>query len=349
MRTDVKLGFAIGGVLLAVLIVYVLVVPGGNDRKKISSATNSTGAGAGTSQGGGVTLEPVTPDGKGKAVAPTPPAVPPVAENTPSAKVDPFESAKPETEPRADAKAKNLDWNRLLNETPTLIGETPVAGSGRAGRNPAATEKVAPAPTAGQGTDAAPGGVAGSGVAPGSTGSANPTDNTSKAGETTPLGPTEAPTSTPPTAENGARGAPAGTAQKHTIREGETLSSIAISAYGSANLYPAIMRANPGVDPARLKPGMTINVPPLADVKPSEAAAVGAAAKVAPMVDGAKEYRVQPGDSLHKISMRLYGKINRADKIYQLNKQAIGDDPHRLKVGQVLQLPEPPAAAAASR
>src|SRR4051794_11520485 len=28
MRKDVKLGFAIGGVLLAVLIVYVLVVPG---------------------------------------------------------------------------------------------------------------------------------------------------------------------------------------------------------------------------------------------------------------------------------------------------------------------------------
>ena len=28
MRKDVKLGFVIGGILLAVLIVYVLVVPG---------------------------------------------------------------------------------------------------------------------------------------------------------------------------------------------------------------------------------------------------------------------------------------------------------------------------------
>ena len=42
MRNDVKLGFAIGGVLLAVLIVYVLVVPGGssstNPPKKVSQA-----------------------------------------------------------------------------------------------------------------------------------------------------------------------------------------------------------------------------------------------------------------------------------------------------------------------
>jgi hypothetical protein len=43
MRNDVKLGFAIGGVLLAVLIVYVLVVPGGgNQPKKISKGTDTS-------------------------------------------------------------------------------------------------------------------------------------------------------------------------------------------------------------------------------------------------------------------------------------------------------------------
>jgi nucleoid-associated protein YgaU len=58
---------------------------------------------------------------------------------------------------------------------------------------------------------------------------------------------------------------------------------------------------------------------------------------------------VQPGDSLHKIALQLYGQSTKADRIYQLNKQMIGDDPHRLKVGQVLQLPDPPAAQPSPR
>ena len=44
MRNDVKLGFAIGGVLLAVLIVYVLVVPGGSSQpKKMSTSGQGSG------------------------------------------------------------------------------------------------------------------------------------------------------------------------------------------------------------------------------------------------------------------------------------------------------------------
>ena len=53
MRNDVKLGFAIGGVLLAVLIVYVLVVPGGSKTARQTRVTPPA-------QGDGrVTLEPV--------------------------------------------------------------------------------------------------------------------------------------------------------------------------------------------------------------------------------------------------------------------------------------------------
>src|SRR5439155_1579906 len=65
-------------------------------------------------------------------------------------------------------------------------------------------------------------------------------------------------------------------------------------------------------------------------------------------IDPTKEYRVQPGDSLHKIAIKLYGKSTEADRIYQLNKQTIGDDPHRLKIGQILQLPEPPTVSTAA-
>ena len=51
---------------------------------------------------------------------------------------------------------------------------------------------------------------------------------------------------------------------------------------------------------------------------------------------------MQSGDSLHKISMKLYGKIDMVQKIYDLNKSAIGDNPAKLKLGQVLKLPQPP-------
>jgi nucleoid-associated protein YgaU len=52
------------------------------------------------------------------------------------------------------------------------------------------------------------------------------------------------------------------------------------------------------------------------------------------------------GDNLYIISLRLYGKSTLAHRLYELNKQTIGNDPAKLKPGQVLQLPEPPSAAA---
>src|SRR5688572_24311992 len=106
MRKDVKLGFAIGGVLLAVLIVYVLVVPGGGD-KRLSQATG----GAAQTNGGGVTLEPVAPNNAPGNTAPnrnapttqprgdvaqTPPAAPPSSFTPAGGGTDPFEQPKPD-------------------------------------------------------------------------------------------------------------------------------------------------------------------------------------------------------------------------------------------------------------
>src|SRR6266496_2212261 len=127
MRNDVKLGFAVGGVLLAVLIVYVLVVPGGSSTpKQISKNTPSQNERK-------VTLEPAAP-----------PAAPP-ADFTPAAgdKSGDNVAAKTQTlllepqKPAADAGAgavasnsngagKDVDWNKLLNEPPALMSDTPV-------------------------------------------------------------------------------------------------------------------------------------------------------------------------------------------------------------------------------
>ena len=344
MRNDVKLGFAIGGVLLAVLIVYVLVVPGGTSQPRkvgqttqpaptVASNSASNRNTASSSDAGKVTLEPVTP-----AV----PAVPPPSytQATPAKteKTDPF-APKTETastsEPTSLAKAstpRNDDWNAILNQPPMLMTETPVASPTARTTPPAAASPSTPAPGASSSDT--------------TFSAATPSSTPPISAEPTTVTPSASPTSQPSAvASSGSR--------THRIAQGETFASISTAAYGSSKYYPQIIKANPGVDPAHLKIGTVINLPDIATpaVRPTASATPSAtagepqhaSAKVAAApIDSSKEYRVQPGDSLYKISLKLYGKSDRQDKIFQLNKDAMGNDPHHLKVGQVLRLPEPP-------
>src|SRR5688500_9479982 len=127
MRKDVKLGFAIGGVLLAVLIVYVLVVPGGGD-KRLASATGGAdeSAQSGSGAGAGVSLEPVTPakpatTPNSDGVAQVPPPAPP-ATFTPAGGTDPFEQPKADDAvARKDGKSNDVDWSKLLNDSQMLM------------------------------------------------------------------------------------------------------------------------------------------------------------------------------------------------------------------------------------
>ena len=111
------------------------------------------------------------------------------------------------------------------------------------------------------------------------------------------------------------------------------------------------MQANPNVNPTRLKLGMEINLPDLASVKAADKSAeksttaVSSSAKTEATLDPKTEYRVVSGDSLHKISVKVYGKISMVDKIYELNKTAIGDNPAKLKLGMILKLPPAPVAS----
>lgn len=336
MRNDVKLGFAIGGVLLAVLIVYVLVVPGGTQAKKVSQgAGNSTvartDAGKTTPAGAEkVSLEPVQ-----SGSATTSPAVPPPLPET-AEKTDPFET-KSAPEPVAQAQTpagqtsnNDLDWNKLLNDQPVLMIDTPVKTGGK----PATPAVSAPTPSP---VAQAP--------APTATPAQTPSQQLIQTSPA-PVSPTAETTTVAPTSI--APVPPTSVARTHKVQQGETLSSISTAQYGNPNQYPAILKANPGLDPTRLKIGQTINLPDLATLPKGDAVAQPAAGRVEPQIDAAKQYRVAPGDSLHKISQKLYGDITHAEKIFELNASTMGNDRHKLKVGQVIQLPEPPTVAAAS-
>ena len=142
----------------------------------------------------------------------------------------------------------------------------------------------------------------------------------------------------------------------HRIQKGETFTSIAAAAYGNRNLWGAIAKANPTVNPSRLKLGAEIILPDPAEVKTAEvktaetaantdSPATPAARRAEAAIDPKTEYRVQAGDSLHKICMKRYGRSDMVDKIYDLNKTAIGADKAKLKLGMVLKLPAAPVAA----
>lgn len=332
MRNDVKLGLAVGGVLLAVLIVYVLVVPGAEQ----GGAELVT-----TVDGVNEPSEPVikpevidsnkadqTPAAKASVeeVPPAPPAAtaPDAAkpqENEALAKADATDPFAPPKDAPA-AKPGGYDWNKLLNgdTPPTLLTPTdvPTDAPAQSSSEPA----VAPPPMA-------------------------QSPEPATASPPAPEPPHEVTGSTSPAP--GAPGSEAG--RTHVVQKGETLSSISAAAYGNPNYYPHILRANPNLDPNRMKPGTTINLPPASEVKPAAvaqapAASPAASASKAPL-DPTKQYLVQSGDSLERISIKLYGTRDRFEKLYEINKQLIGADPARIKVGQVLTLPEPPSVASA--
>ncbi len=142
----------------------------------------------------------------------------------------------------------------------------------------------------------------------------------------------------------------------HVVQSGETLSSISASVYGSPNHYQRILRANPKLNPHRLHPGQVIVIP---DLNESKTPAVETGASALPTTMGSSSesstavssasatgtYRVQSGDSLRRISTKLYGRGDMWQKIYELNKETIGPDSGRLKLNMVLKLPAAPTAA----
>ena len=383
MRKDVKLGFAIGGVLLAVLIVYVLVVPGGGD-KRVASAT---GEASQTDNGSGVSLEPVAPtspatqpSGGASATAAgtgTPPPAAPATFTPPAGGTDPFEQPEPVA---GNAKAKDVDWSKLLNDSQMLMVQTPskvpdvstpppsasnetktpvteVADITKPGPTPVAPPP-APAPTAEQSAPPPPPPPA----APTENAQANNTG--AAAGDTTNVI-ADPPTPPPVTTDGGpVTAGDAGGQKIHVVQPGESFSTISMIAYGNPNLYAAIMRANPGVDPQKIRPGMKINIPPASEAMPAPKPAAPAA-PVAPVatppaprigngdaaqvaraeqpIDPQTQYRVQPGDNLYNISKKLYGRGDRHTRIFEANKGLLGDE-NSLKPGQVLTLPEPPTA-----
>tara|TARA_R110002096_G_scaffold173781_7_gene348829 strand:+ start:233237 stop:233917 length:681 start_codon:yes stop_codon:yes gene_type:complete len=125
----------------------------------------------------------------------------------------------------------------------------------------------------------------------------------------------------------------------HTIKEGEILQDIARRYYKDASKWSAIARANPRVDPLKLRAGRTLRIP----VDPNNIQGLvtkpdGPNTPAADKVPETVDYIVQPGDSLSLIAQRFYGSSRHAQFIYESNRDVLRSI-DALNIGQTLKLP----------
>ena len=124
----------------------------------------------------------------------------------------------------------------------------------------------------------------------------------------------------------------------HTVKQGEILQDISQLHYGKTSLWSAIARANPKVDPLKLRAGMVLRIPKdpaniqgiianpnATDDRPTEPETI-------------VEYLVVSGDSLSLIAQKFYGSSRYADFIYDSNRDVLRSK-DSIRVGQTLKLP----------
>jgi LysM repeat protein len=384
MRKEVKLGMALGGGLVALLVAYLIVAPPSDHKHGAQLATGGDGQQSiidPSSQSGGDSAQTtVVSDDKPAPTVTTP--------SDPAGLDKPQHQQLPAEQPKtADAKstggAGHDAWQKALDKgltdakdskggkgvTPVIpVSTTPTPEKSKdVAKAPAAEKhttpkaerneiKLASTPI----TTEADRGVKMYFTNPNAAwGDGLSTRSATEAVDAAPRGPSKPAKSLPSVAAAeesagtlGSTSAVPTAGSTHIVRSGETFSSIAQAVYGSAAYYPHLIRANPQANPNNLKLGTAIVIPKLEDVKataaPGEhktAAAMTLADDV--KIDPAKQYRVAAGDSLYKISIKRYGTPSYVEAIYEKNKQLIGPNATKLKLGMILDLPEKAAAAGA--
>ena len=131
----------------------------------------------------------------------------------------------------------------------------------------------------------------------------------------------------------------------YKVEPGDTFSRIAGKLFGDKRMASALQQANPEITPTRLRAGSTIKVPAKDEVATIRGEVARSKARVTGAVDADREYRVAAGDTLSRIAVKLYGRRAMWEAIYDENKSAIGGEPSKLKLGEVLKLPKPPSVA----
>ena len=126
--------------------------------------------------------------------------------------------------------------------------------------------------------------------------------------------------------------------QTHTVREGDTLWSIAQRYYGNGALHADLTKFNGLPAGSALEVGQKLRIPArsgLGQPAPKPAASPGPKGG-----DGYKVYTVQAGDTLSQIAQRECGSVSKMYDIRDAQGRSIGEpDDFVLRVGMTLRLP----------
>ncbi len=120
--------------------------------------------------------------------------------------------------------------------------------------------------------------------------------------------------------------------QEYTVRDGDTLWSIAERYYGTGWEYKRLLKANMGhvmrggerFTNAVIQPGWILEIPPVNRTLDEQA--------------GTRIYTVEWGDTLRGIAARFLGSETRWQEIYEANRASI-DDPDEIITGMRLRIP----------
>jgi nucleoid-associated protein YgaU len=126
----------------------------------------------------------------------------------------------------------------------------------------------------------------------------------------------------------------------YTVRPGDTFQAIARRELGSGEHASAIARANPLLDPTRIRAGQVIRIP----VDPRNIQGREIATQTTHARPAAIEYTVKSGDTLSGISRDFYGTTAHADHILSANRTVI-PSARQLRAGQIIVIPPPPTSA----
>jgi len=132
---------------------------------------------------------------------------------------------------------------------------------------------------------------------------------------------------------------------EHIVAQNEALQTIAKHYFGSIDDWPIIAKANPRVDPQKLKAGMVLRIPKdknnIQGILENDKTVAGVIESHTNPDSKVIEYVVRSGDSLSLISKRIYGSTRYAGFIYESNKDTLRSI-DSISVGQLLRLPPVP-------
>ncbi len=149
---------------------------------------------------------------------------------------------------------------------------------------------------------------------------------------------------------------------KYVVQPNDNYWTICEKVYGAGAFFKALQQYNGGLGPsaARLQVGEVVEVPPTTVLRQKfgelcpKPRREQAASRMQPVSAGPRQcagatiYTVEQGDTLFDIARHQLGKASRWIEIYDMNREALGDDFHYLRPGTELVIPNAAAQSAES-